>query len=127
MLISAAIRLAANAIGLIAAAWILDGISLDLGAFIIAVVIFTVVEVIMDPLLTKIAVEKVPALRGGVALVTTILGLIITSLISSGLRISGISTWVLATLIVWLFALIAGLILPLIFLKNRRAENQARA
>ncbi len=43
-------------------------------AFVVAVLIFTVVEVVADPLLTKIALTSVPALRGGVALVTTFVG-----------------------------------------------------
>jgi hypothetical protein len=34
-----------------------------------------------------------PALRGGVALVTTFVGLLITAWISSGLKITGASTW----------------------------------
>jgi hypothetical protein len=61
---------------------------------------------------------SLPALRGGVALVTTLVGLIVTTLVSSGIHITGLSTWVLATLIVWLFALFATLILPLIIFKR---------
>ena len=124
MLISAAIRLLANAIGLFVAAMVLTDMTIDGVAFIIAVAIFTLVEVITDPLMTKIAVEKAPALRGGVALITTFVGLLITTLVSSGLQISGFTTWLAATVIVWLAALIAGLILPLIFVKNRVEERQ---
>lgn len=124
MLISAGIRLLANAIGLFVAALVLADMTIDGVAFVIAVAIFTLVEVITDPLMTKIAVEKAPALRGGVALITTFVGLIITTLISSGLQISGFTTWLAATVIVWLAALIAGLILPLIFVKNRAEERR---
>lgn len=124
LLISAAIRLLANAIGLFVAAMVLTDMTIDGVAFIIAVAIFTLVEVITDPLMTKIAVEKAPALRGGVALITTFVGLLITTLVSSGLQISGFTTWLAATVIVWLAALVAGLILPLIFVKNRVEERQ---
>lgn len=79
LLISAAIRLLANAIGLFVAALVLPDMTIDGVSFVVAVVIFTVIEVILDPLITKVAVEKAPALRGGVALITTLVGLIVTT------------------------------------------------
>ncbi len=123
MLISAAIRLLAKAIGLLVAAAVLPDMTIDGVSFVIAVVIFTVIEVILDPLVTKMAVEKAPALRGGVALITTLIGLILTTLISSGLQINGFSTWLAATVIVWIAAVLAGLILPVIFVKNKVDER----
>ena len=125
MLIRIGIHLLANAIGLIVAAWILEGMTITGAAFVIAVAIFTTVEVIADPLVTKIAIRSVPALRGGVALVTTFLGLLITTWLSSGLQIDGAKTWVLATLVVWLAALVADLILPLLLVK--KAVDRSRA
>ena len=124
MLIRIGIHLLANAIGLIVAAWALDGMTITGPAFVIAVVIFTAVEVVADPLVTKIAIRSVPALRGGVALVTTFLGLLITTWLSSGLQISGVNTWVLATLIVWLAALVAALILPVFLVKTAVDERR---
>ena len=124
MLIRIGIHLLANAVGLIVAAWILSGMEIDGAAFVIAVVIFTAVEVVADPLITKIAIRSVPALRGGVALVTTFIGLLITTWLSSGLQISGVQTWVLATLIVWLAALVATLILPVFLVKTAVDERR---
>ena len=118
MLASLIIHLLANAVGLIVAAALLSGFRIDGFAFVVAVVIFTVVEVIADPLITKMALTSLPALRGGVALVITLVWLIVTSLVSSGIHITGLTTWVLATLIVWLFALFATLILPLVIFKR---------
>jgi len=118
MLIRVGIHLLANALGLIVAAAVLSGMTITGPAFVIAVLIFTVVEVVADPLVTKIAITSVPALRGGVALVTTFLGLLITTWVSSGLQISGVKTWVLATLVVWLAALLADLILPVLLVKK---------
>jgi putative membrane protein len=43
---------------------------------------------------------------------------VITAAVSSGLHISGLSTWVLAMMIVWLAALLAALILPLFLVKK---------
>jgi putative membrane protein len=118
MLIRAGVHLLANAVGLIVAAVILSGMTINGAAFVIAVVIFTVVEVVADPLISKIALTSAPALRGGAALVSTFVGLVITVAVSSGLHISGLSTWVLATMIVWLAALLATLILPLFLVKK---------
>ena len=124
MLTRIGIHLLANAVGLIVAAWVLEGMTITGPAFVIAVVIFTAVEVVTDPLVTRVATRSVPALRGGVALVTTFLGLLITTWLSSGLQISGVSTWLLATLIVWLAALIAALVLPVFLVKNVADERR---
>ena len=59
-----------------------------------------------------------PALRGSVALIATFIGLVVTSLITDGMNIDGVSTWILATIIVWLGGLLAGIILPMIFVKK---------
>ncbi len=128
LLASAVLHLLANTAGLLVAAAVLPGFSINGVAFVTAVLIFTITEVVAGPLIIKIALKNLPALVGGIALVTTLVGLIITDIFSDGLTISGLSTWVLATLIVWLGALIAGLVLPLVIFKktlNKHRENQA--
>ncbi len=127
LLASMVLNLVANAFGLIAAAAILPNFSIQTKPFIIAVLIFTVTEVILGPLILKIALKNVSALVGGIALVTTFFGLLITNIVSDGISIHGISTWVLATLIVWIFSLIGTLLLPLFIfkktLKKRKSED----
>jgi putative membrane protein len=118
LLISIAIKLGANAIGLIVAALILDDMSLHAGAFLVALLIFTGVEVVVDPMLQKAALGSLRLLQGGIALVTTFIGLVVTDILSIGLSIHGITTWLLATLIVWLGSLLGGLLLPAIFVKR---------
>lgn len=114
-----------SAVGLFVASLLLSGFSINGIGFVIAVLIFSGIEFVIDPLITKLALTSVPALRGGVALITTFVSLLLTVLISNGISISGISTWVLATLIVWLFSLIATLLLPLVLfrktLENRKS------
>jgi uncharacterized membrane protein YvlD (DUF360 family) len=124
LLISAGIRLLANTIGLLAATAILDGMTIDAASFIMAVLIFTVVEVVFEPLLRQMAMRSAQALMGSVSLIITFVGLLVTELFSDGLQITGASTWVLATIIVWLAALIAGLILPLILVKRVAADRR---
>lgn len=123
LLIAGLIRLLANAVGLLVAAYVLDDMTLTNSAFVVAVLIFTVVEILIDPLLTKIALTSATALRGSVALVTTFIGLLVTTLLTDGLDINGVDTWIFATLIVWLAALLAGLLLPLILVKKAVTGN----
>ncbi len=66
-----------------------------------------------------------PALRGSVALIATFVGLVVTALITDGMNIDGVSTWILATIIVWLGGLLAGIILPMIFVKERSTTTAA--
>lgn len=120
------LSLLANTIGLFACSLLLDGFSITGIAFVASVVIFTIANVILEPLITRIAITSVPALRGGVALVTAFLSLVIANLLTDGIHIANIKTWVLATLIVWLFAVISSLILPLFIFKktlNKRQES----
>ena len=75
-------------------------------------------EVIAQPPITKIAIKNVNALVGSVALITTFIGLVITDIISDGLSIDRAWTWVLATMMVWLAAMLAGIILAALILKK---------
>lgn len=125
LLISAGIRLLANTIGLLVATAVLDGMTIDAASFVMAVLIFTVVEVVFEPMLRQMAMKSAQALMGSVSLIITFVGLLVTELVSDGLQISGLSTWILATIIVWLAALIAGLILPLILVKRAVSDRRA--
>jgi putative membrane protein len=122
-LIRLGLTLLGNALGLWIASLVLDDMHVSGTAFVIAVVIFTVLMVVLQPLMTKMAMQHAEPLQGGSALVTTFVALVITSLISDGLEINGAVTWILATVIVWLGAVLAGVILPMIFLKDA-AENR---
>jgi putative membrane protein len=127
LLISAALRLGANALGLLVADAILDDMSIEWKGFIVAVLIFTGVQVLIEPLMMKIALTSAPVLRGSVALVAVLIGLIVTDVFFDGVSISGFTTWALATVIVWLAAMLAAFILPLIFLRNQREDRKAAA
>ena len=52
------------------------------------------------------------------------MALLVTDLISSGLTITGASTWVFATAILWVASMVAAYLLPLILL--RRAVDRSR-
>jgi len=113
-----ALSLLANALALLVASVLLTGFAINGLAFVVAVCIFTASTTILEPLITKIATQNAPYLLGGIALVTTFVGLLVTMLITDGLRITGIGTWVMATLITWLATVVGSLILPRFLFKE---------
>lgn len=127
LLAKLALNILANALGLLAAAILLDSFSIDGVSFVIAVLIFSLSTAILGPLILKIALTNASYLVGGIALVTTLVGLFITNLVSSGISISGLNTWFLATLIVWVFSIIGNLFLPLVIFKKILNKNNSSA
>jgi uncharacterized membrane protein YvlD (DUF360 family) len=112
------LAIAGDAIGLIVAAIALDKMDIDGAAFVIAVLIFTVLTAVLEPVVGKFTAGQGAALQGGSAVITTFLGLLVTALISDGLSIDGAGTWVIATVLVWVITLIAGTLLPRLLLKD---------
>jgi uncharacterized membrane protein YvlD (DUF360 family) len=103
--------LLANALALVVASMFLTGFAITGFGFVVAVCIFTAATVLLEPLITRIAAKNAPYLLGGIALVTTLVGLVITTLFTDGLHIIGVSTWIMATLIIWIAAIVASLVL----------------
>jgi uncharacterized membrane protein YvlD (DUF360 family) len=125
LLVRLLVAVAANAVGLLVAAAVLDGMELDAGGFVLALVIFTVVFALMTPFLASQLRRRNSAAIGGVALIATFVALLVTDLLSDGLSIEGVGTWVAATVIVWVTSLLAAFILP--FLGLRRFMEERRA
>jgi len=124
LLVRMAVAVAANAVGLIVAAALLDGVHLNGVAFFVAVVIFTVVFALLHPFL----LVQMRRGRGlafvGAALLATLIALVVTDLVSDGLTIDGAGTWIAATVIVWLAALLAAFILPFLGLRKFMEERR---
>jgi putative membrane protein len=125
-LISISVQLIANAIGIIVAAWVLDDMSLSAGAFLLDVLIFTGIEFIAQPVITKAGLRHTDALLGSSALVASFIALVLTAWLSDGLQINGATTWLLATLIIWLASLVAALLLPVVVFKKWLRQEPAR-
>jgi hypothetical protein len=130
LIASTVLELIANAIGLLVAYWILrPDLTLDAMSFIIVVAIFTVARFVLAPLIFKLSMRYVRALTGGISLVVIFLSLLVTTFLTTGLVITGVSTWILATLIIWIFGVVAMLLLPLVIFKKTLAaarSNQPR-
>ena len=92
----------ANAVALLLAAALLDGVKIEASGFVLAVAVFTIASVIVTPIATWIVIRRARALIGVIALVNTFLVLLITDLVSDGFTIDGALDWVLAVVIVWI-------------------------
>lgn len=123
---SAVVALISDAIGLLVAAALVDGVRIDALGFVVAVLVFAVVDVLFQPLFRQMAFKRLPALLGSAALVATIISFVVTATFTDGLSVSGTSAWFLGPLVVWAVALVAQMLLPLVIFKKtlaRRADQ----
>jgi uncharacterized membrane protein YvlD (DUF360 family) len=125
LIVRTAVMLVANAVGLIVAAALLDGVTLDAAGFIVAVIVFTLAMALMQPFLAVQLRRGGSAALGGVARIASLAALIITVILTDGLTIDGAGTWIAAAVIVWVAAMIAAFILPFLGLKKYLEQRSA--
>ena len=128
-LIRALIFLASAAVGLIAADLILEGFTIEWGrwwGFVLALVIFAVLQSVLAPWLARVAQRNAPALLGGIGILSTFVALVVVVLIpGAGLTIGAPWwTWIAAPVIVWVFTALATLLLPMIFIKKKAQDSR---
>jgi uncharacterized membrane protein YvlD (DUF360 family) len=119
-LVRTAISLVGNAVGLIVASLVFDGFSIDVTGFIVSLILYTVGVALLTPFLRD-AMQRgrsSSAAVGGVSLIATFVALLATDLLTDGLSIDGIGTWIGATVVVWAASLLAIFILPFLGLKK---------
>ncbi len=132
LLLRAAVFLVSAAVGLLVAASVLDGVNVTASGFLLAVVLFAVIQSVISPFIAKVTARNAAALLGGVGLLATFVALLATSLVGDSLTITGgVSTWLAATLLVWLVTALATLLLPFLLVKAGvqavRGENSRSA
>lgn len=128
-LIRAAIFVVSAAVGLVAADLILPGFHIDWSdwwGFVLAVVIFAVIQSVLAPWVLKITRRHAPALLGGIGIISTFVAILIVVLIPrAGLSISEPLAWFLAPVIVWLVTALATWLLPPLFIKKKVDARRA--
>jgi uncharacterized membrane protein YvlD (DUF360 family) len=125
-LINIAISLITAALGLLITSWILPDFHLEAGGFLVAVIVFTIAQAILAPFIFNVARQYASAILGGIGLVSTFVALLIASLFPNGIRVDGIVTWVLATLIMWIVTALGTWLLGLWWLRNRVQDRRAQ-
>lgn len=130
-LLCAAIFLLSAALGLIVADLILPGFLIDWSdwwGFVIAIVIFAVLQSVLTPWIATMARRNAPALLGGIGIISTLVALIVVVLLPiGGLRIGEpvLLTWILAPVIVWVITALATVFLPMVFIKKKVDARRA--
>lgn len=111
LILTVLVQLAANAIALVLAALLLDDLSLNAQGFLIAVGIFTALTAVVAPLVRRTARDRSRLLLGGSSLIASLVALIGTAILSDGIQVEGLTTWVLAAVALWGAGLLATFLL----------------
>ena len=116
-LVRAAIFFVSTALGLLIAKLVLDDMSIDATAFFVVVVVVAMLQAILAPFMARTTARSAPALLGAAGLISTFIALVVANVVVDGLTITGVTTWILATVIVWLGTMIAAFLLPVILVR----------
>lgn len=125
-LLSFLVNLITATVGIVLAAWIIPGVNLEFGGVIVAILVFAVAQGVLGPFVFNMARQYASAILGGIGLVTTWLALFIASLFPAGLRIDGITSWVLAALVVWVVTALGGWILGYLLITKRLGARKSQ-
>jgi len=126
-LIRAFIFVVSAALGLWITSLVVDDFHVQGEGFLVAVLIFAVLQSILTPWLAVMARRHANALIGGIGLVSTFVALWLTTLFTDALTIDTAQAWLLGTFIVWVVTMLGALLLPLVLLRNHRQERKAQA
>ncbi len=103
--------LAGAASGLVVSAAVLSDLSIGATALVEATVVFWLVHLAVQFLALRVLIRQPSvALAGLLAIGSTIVSLVIVSLIVPGLRVHGASTYLFATLVIWLTTAVADFV-----------------
>jgi hypothetical protein len=126
-LVRTAIFVVSAAVGLLVAASLVDGVEVTASGFVVAVVLFAVIQSVLSPFIAKVTARNAAALLGGVGLLSTFVALWLTTRLGDALTIDGgAGTWIAATVVVWLATALATLLLPIILVKAGLEAARAR-
>lgn len=118
LIVNAAIYLGSAALGLLVAAAVVDSFAVTLQGLIVSAVFFAVIQSLLGPFIFKMTRKYANALTGGVGLVSTWVALLLTTALTSGLTISGVTAWIAGVVVVWLLTALATWLLLLFLLKE---------
>ena len=128
-LIRAMVLVVSAALGLIVADLILPGFHIDWTdwwGFVLAVVIFAVIQSVLAPWVFRLTRRHAAPLLGGIGIISTFIAILIVVLIpNAGVGISEPLAWILAPVIVWISTALATWLLPMLFLKREVAQRRA--
>lgn len=118
LLVRALIYLGSAAIGIAVAALVLDDVRVETTGFVAVVVVYAVLQTVLTPFITRVALKNATALLGGTGLVAAFVALAVAVALGDALTITGgVGSWLAATVIVWLTTALTTLLLPMLLVK----------
>lgn len=123
ILLRGVVLLGSWAIGLLVAARVVPGVSVSVSGFIVAVVVFSVAQTILSWWALKLPRAYASLLLGGTGLALTVVALSLASVLTHGLNIRGIASWVAATVVVWLVTTVGAISLPEVLVRGEAAST----
>lgn len=112
ILLRAVARLVAWAIGLLLAAGVVPGVWVSTSGFVVAVLIFTLVQTALSPFILRLPHGWASLVMGTAGLVMTNVALGVAVAATHGLGIGGMAAWVATAALAWLTTTIAAILLP---------------
>jgi uncharacterized membrane protein YvlD (DUF360 family) len=104
------LSLAASAIGLLVCAVLLDDFEISVEAFPFAVLLFGIANTIVEPIVAFALVRWMHAAVGLLALIANAFTLWLTDILSTGINVRGVGTFVLATIVIWIVNVVLELV-----------------
>ena len=111
LLASILVALVTSAVALLVAAVVLSDFEISTLTFPVLVIEFAVILLIARAAIETMVDKNAHILSSFVGLIGAFAALVVTDLVSDGLSIKGVQTWILATLIVWGGMILADLLL----------------
>jgi len=112
-------------IGIIVAVAALSGFSATSKAIVVSTLLFWVVNLVVSFVALRILIRQPSVAAAGLlTLASTIISLVIVNVVVSGLKIHGASTYLIATVIIWIATALADMI-GRRKIRARRAERRA--
>ncbi|MEJ3404492.1 phage holin family protein [Rathayibacter sp. YIM 133350] len=126
-LIAAAVFLGTAAVGLALAALLVPSFHIHVAGFLVAIVVFAIVQAAIGWLVRRFTRRSAPAVAGVAGLISTFIALWIASLFTDGLTFDDTAAWVLATVVVWIVTALLGWLLPKVIPGMAPQSNRRRA
>ncbi|OBI45379.1 hypothetical protein A5707_01865 [Mycobacterium kyorinense] len=118
VLLRAVVLLAAWAIGLVVAAWVVPGVAVSVPGFVVAVVVFSIAQAVLSCWVLRLPRAYASLLLGASGLALTVIALIVAAAATGGLAIDDFASFVAATVVVWLVTTVGAVMLPELFARD---------
>ena len=117
--------LVGTAVGIILSVAVLSGFSASAQAIVVSTLVFWAVHIVVNFIALRILIRQPSVATAGLlALASTVVALIVVNIVVSGLKIHGVTTYLAATLIIWIATALAGM-LGRRRIRRRRIERRA--